>query len=1144
MRFQIRLAAAILFACLATSLFSQTPTATLVGIVKDSSGDRVTNAAVEIRNADTNEVRKVFSGPRGEFLAPNLAPGIYAVGITKEGFRALRQTGLELQLDQEARIEFSLEVGSLAQTVQVEASAPVINTENAAKGDVIVAQEMVEMPLNGRDFTDLAMLVPGVLPNSDGTRGSVMAVNGARADNTNFLIDGFNNQNPRDSNPQARPNLDAMQEFKMQTSGYSAETGRLAGGVINTVLKSGGNRPHGALFEFLRNDVVDARNFFNTSKSALRRNQFGATLDGPVYIPKLYNGRDHTFFLFSWESYRQATGLPRLGVVPSLLQRQGDFSGLAPLKDALAAGACTAASAAACFPRNQIPQSRLSPISLAMQAYYPLPNRTGVNNYYADARSESWWDSYVVKIDQHLRASDTLSFRYLTRTSWGQNPFATGNLGTFVATTGGPQRLAGLTYTHLFSPRLINEARFGLTRTVSSGGGDHQGIDYNARFGIPGLTTDPKLIGFPWIQMSGYEGLGDASNLPQQAAVTNYNAADTVTWVKSRHLIKFGGEVLRFQWNNLYDNYVRGVYAFTGSWTTQPYADFLLGLLNNTHRVVGTNVNYLRTTNSSFFFQDDWKVTPRLTLNLGLRYELPTPPHDKYGRWSNFIPELNKWVMASNASLVAANAGFANPSRIATAEQLGLPGSLVYANHKNLAPRFGFAWRPFGGNRTVVRGGYGIFYGTQLFNDVLVTQGQVFPFIIDQQIGRMANNPGYLTLANPFPVQPSLTSFNLTTASAWQLHAPTPYLQSWNLTIERDLGGQSAVELSYTGSKGTHLNRIFNLNQPYRSAATAPIFPVPYPGWGNINYYGFYFNSIYNGATATFRRRFSHNLFYRASYVYAKSIDSGSQLGTLGQVPSAAYGMQDPRNFRLERGRSDWDIGHSFTTSFSWSVPAHNRLLRGWEVAGTGTARTGAPITPMVSNINANLGEAVRPNRIGTGKLANPTPDRWFDPRAFPVVPDGSFTFGASGRDILDRPGTIQFNLALDRNFTIRERSKLQIRWEMFNALNHANFGAPVYFVNQPNAGTITSAADPRLMQLARGIPFERRPRQAWLRVPWLSKQREAPCTPEDAVETPLKRRRIEYAKGLSNRESIIALCRSWLSGALGAHSARSDARK
>src|SRR5579871_3511856 len=249
-----------LLACAIAVLSAQIPTATLVGIVKDSTGGLVANAAIEIRNSATNEVRKLVSSARGEFLAPNLPPGIYDVGISKEGFRTLRQTGLELQLDQEARVEFLLEVGSLAQTVRVEASVPVINTENAVKGDVVVAQEMVEMPLNGRDFTDLAMLVPGVLPNSDGTRGSVMAVNGARADNTNFLIDGFNNQNPRDSNPQARPNLDAMQEFKMQTSGYSAETGRLAGGVINTVLKSGGNQVHGTLFEFVRNDAFDTRN--------------------------------------------------------------------------------------------------------------------------------------------------------------------------------------------------------------------------------------------------------------------------------------------------------------------------------------------------------------------------------------------------------------------------------------------------------------------------------------------------------------------------------------------------------------------------------------------------------------------------------------------------------------------------------------------------------------------------------------------------------------------------------------------------------------------------------------------------------------------------------------------------------------------
>ena len=774
-----------------------------------------------------------------------------------------------------------------------------------------------------------------------------MTINGARADNTNFLIDGFNNQNPRDANPQARPNLDAMEEFKIQTSGYSAESGRLAGGVMNVVLRSGGNQFHGAAFEFLRNDKFDARNFFNTSKSELRRNQFGATVEGPVGLPKIYNGRDRTFFLFSWESYRQIQGQPSLQVVPTLAARQGNFAGLAPIKDPLATGTCSATNAAACFPNNQIPASRISPTSLAIQQYYPLPNMPGVNNFYIDPRSVSNWDSYVVKIDQHISSTDSLSFRYLVRPSNGTGPFS-GSIPAFLAGTNGDQSLAGLSYTRLFRPTLINEARFGVSRTHNGGTGGHQDKNYNAMFGIPG-PTNPYLQGFPIVQISNYSYLGDASNEPMRIYVTNYTVGDTLTWVSGSHLIKIGGEVNHMQWNNLYINNQRGTFAFTGSWTTQPYADFLLGFLNSATRAIGTNQNYLRGTNEGFFMQDDWKILPRLTLNIGLRYELPLPVHEKNDRWANYMPEYSKYVYSADPTAQIAGSAFTDPTKVATAAQLGVPDSLVYARYNDLAPRFGLAWRPFGDNRTSIRGGYGIFYGSQLYNNVNVYLGQVFPFLVSQGINRNTANPQYLSWVNPFPVTPSLSSNIATVAvSGWELHAPTPNLQSWNLTMEREVGFDSVIEVGYSASKGTHLSRVYNINQPFRSAAAYPNFPVPYPGWSTINYIGFGFDSSYESASATFRRRFARGVFYRLSYTYGKSLDDASQLGVSSStIPAGTGGMQDPRNFRLERGRSDWDAGHTFTMSFSWEIPGpRHLLLRGWQLAGTGTARTGQPFTP------------------------------------------------------------------------------------------------------------------------------------------------------------------------------------------------------
>jgi len=998
----------------------------------------------------------IMTGQRGEFTMANLPPGIYDVSIIKDGFRTLHETGLELQLDQQARMDYHLQLGSLAEKVEVTASVPLVNTENAMKGDVMVGQEMIEMPLNGRDFSDLLFLMPNVVQRQGGTAPeSDFATNGQRGDNVNFVIDGINNRNPRGGTPAVQPNLDAMQEFKVETSGYSAEAGRNAGGLVPMVLKSGTNQFHGGLFEFLRNDKMDARNFFSTSKPELRRNQFGGLLSGPVWIPKLYNGHNRTFFLFSWESCREVDGSPTLAVVPTASMEQGDFSALGPIKDPLATGSF--------FPGNRIPLSRMSPTSLKIQTVYPLPNNPGLNNFYSAVPGTTNWDSPLIKIDQVLTSRDNLSFTYLKRYNNNVAPYNDGKLPMLDGEIQhGRNTLVGLNYTHIFTPALIDEARFGVTRSVQYDVDGMGAVDYNSQFGLPG-PADPKLMGFPKISVTNFTALGTNAAMPLQYWITSYNASNTLTWTKGTHLIKFGGEVLLSDFFRVYDTNVRGTYTFTGSWTSQPFADFLLGLPNSDSMLIGEEKSYLISPNYSAFVQDAWKVTRRLTLDLGLRYELPKPLYDKYGRLENFVPELGKLVVGSMAG-APAGVGFTNASAVETAAQAGLPSSLQYTSYKKFAPRFGFAWRPYGGNHTVLRGGYGLFYGTWEFNSVLNAFAGTFPFVINITNNRNANNPSYLTFANAFPVAPNLVQ-SVLSVSGYQLQAPNPYTQSWNLTLEREIGHASALEMGYIGSKGTHLSYTGNVNQPIRSAATYPNFPVPYPQWSTISYVDFSLNSIYNAASFTFRRRFADKFFYRASYTYSKSIDQGSHLTYSGE--------QDPRNMRLERGRSDWDRGHVFTMDFSWQAPKrYNVFLRGWQLAGTGIASTGFPVSPSVNNVNLNLGEAGRPNRIAKGTLPHPSVQHWYDTSAFPAVATGSYTFGTSGRDILDGPGKIALNLALSRNFPLREKSNLQFRLEAFNFLNRANFGQPVETVNTPNAATIVSAADGRNVQVALRYSF------------------------------------------------------------------------
>ena len=1056
-------------------LSAQTPTATLVGRVEDATGAVIPGAGIQVRNVNTNLSRKVMSGAAGDFTVPNLAPGKYHVTVECAGFKRLEQTGLELQVDQTARLILKMQVGALAESIEVTAAVPAINTENAVQGEVIVSQELLEMPLDGRDFGDLAYLVPGVDRTAESGQGSGYAVNGARSDNTNFVVDGFNNQDPRSGDVQARPPLESMQEFKMQTTGYSAEFGRLAGGVVNMALKSGANQPHGSLFEFLRNDQFDARNFFVAQKAKLRRNQFGGTLSGPVTIPKLYSGRDRTFFLFSWESYRETVGLTRLGRVPTDLERQGDFSQTLDadgkpilLRDPLAPGVCTATNKGGCFPNNRIPADRISPISQKLLAYYPQENRPGqANNFIITANQPTTWDNYVGKIDQRLSAKDSLSFRILRRGNQGNNVFKGSAVGGFGSVSNQTDALYGLTFTRTLSPTFLNEFRAGLTRTARLENGVHAGHDYAADLGIPGTSKDPAMIGFPAITVTNMLPLGDDSKSPIQFVSNNLQWADTFTWVRGPHLVKFGADVLRAQFFQLLYGSGRGTFQFLDRWTNNGVGDFLLGYLNYDSITQTKSPSYLLSTNYGFFAQDDYKVSPRITLNLGLRYEIMKPVLEKYGRISNFLPHLGKIIVADDRTIPNFQElvdGSGLHGMVGTAREFGLPASLTYTRYRNFAPRFGMAWRPFGGNRSVVRGGYGVFFGNTQTEPIRQDLTSLYPFVITKTYQRLTSNPLVLTLANPFPEIRGVIS-GVSNASAYELYPPSQYLQSWNLAVERELGHGSAVEIAYVGSKGTHLSRRYDLNQPFYTPQSKGSLR-PYAGVSTINYYSFGSNSTYNAGLVTFHKRFSRGFFYRANYIYSKSIDNASQV-----TSKSAGGYQDAqnaRNLRSERGRSDWNNGHAFTMNFSCESPfRRSRLTRGWQLAASGRMYTGQPFTPQTSNADLNNGEANRPDRSAKGMLDVRTPERWFEVTAFPLVPRLAYRYGNSGRGILDGPGFVALNTSLSRRFHVREAGSLQFRWELFNVSNHTNFRMPNVYVNAPNGATITQANPARQMQVA-----------------------------------------------------------------------------
>ncbi|MBI4905568.1 MAG: TonB-dependent receptor [Acidobacteria bacterium] len=1073
--------------------------ASVTGVVTDSQQAAIAGVQIKIRKTDTNIDREILTSHDGTYTVTSLPPGPYLLSASHPGFRTYQKTAIVLEIGQTYRNDIQLEIGNVTESVSVTADIAPLNTESGTvKGDVIVQAEINDLPLDGRDFTDLAFLVPGVMPNAQGGQGSFASINGARADSTNFYVDGFNNRNPRGAAAQVRPNMSAMQEFKMETSGYSAEIGRMAGGVINMVLRSGTNQYHGDIFYYVRNNIIDARGFFDQQKQKLNRHQFGATLHGPIQIPKLYNGRNRTFFMFSWESYRQLVGTTSITHVPSLLERQGDFS----QSFSLTAATLTVRdpfSSNSPFPGNLIPLSRFHPTAVKLMQYYDLPNRADRrNNFITFANDNDRWNSYLGKVDHRFNTSNSLSFRYQKRFADTTEPLNTSALGKFGLVTADDRSLMGLEFTHMFSPTLLMEVHTGYSRNATVQNSVWGGVDVASQLGIPGTTREPGLLGFPLFNITDYATIGSGANQPVEYFVTDIQNGGKMTWVKSKHVMKWGFSVERTRFNQPYFNNNRGTFNFTGSWTGAPLADLLLGNMNATTRTVGWNRNYLRATSMGAFFNDDFKLRPNLTLNLGVRYEIDRIPNDRYNHITNFVPELGKVVLAFNdpsVADVAAAAGLTD--RVTYASAVGLPNSLVYPDYNNIAPRVGLAWSPRKNRRSVIRGGYGVFYTGHLLNPFRNSLQNTFPYARTETYNRVATRPDLVNLTNPFP-NDRLVVGGTTTSNGYEVDARTGYLQSWNLTIERDLGSGVAIEIGYVGSKGSKLGRLKDINLPRRSLssylagiALVNLRPFPYFN-GAINQYQFHSNSVYNAGQFSLRKRGRSGTFYRFNYSFSKSIDDVSQLNGNADAGLTAA-AQDINNRRLDRGRADSDRGHVVTAAFSWMLPigkgralfanasgVRQALVAGWQFSGTSFFATGAPLTPVTAGINLNLGESQKPNRVGKGIPAEIDGKRrgvdysWFKTTDFSAVPSCvsvavgcppdqngflPFVYGNSGRNIIDGPGLAYINLSMMKNFRMGERKNLQFRIESFNALNHPNFQMPNHQFNASSAGLITGTA-------------------------------------------------------------------------------------
>ncbi|HEV2802877.1 MAG TPA: TonB-dependent receptor [Pyrinomonadaceae bacterium] len=1074
----------VLVAC-APATFAQTHRASIRGTVTDPNGAVVAGASVTLINETTNERRTVVSNDEGEYSLAALPPAPYLIEVEAPNFK--RQSGqrIVLQVNQEARLNVRLDIGLTADAETVYGTAPLLEQDTPALGTVIEERQIRELPLDGRNFLELALLAPGTAPSAPGSAGSVrgdfaFSANGAREDSNNFLLDGVYNLDPKLNSFGVRPPVDGIQEFEISTSTYDASFGRNSGAQVNVVSKSGTNTLHGTLYEFHRNARFDARNFFAPADQPdpkYIRNQFGFSLGGAIR-------RDRTFFFGDYEGTRTREGITRVTNVPTLRERNGDFSQSrdqfgnpvfvrnpfaidpvtgTPLPCGLILGT---AITAGCFPNQTVPAQFQNSIGRAIANLYPLPNRNvPFANFVSSPTSTDRNDHFDLRFDHRFNDRSTFTTRY----SFGDRdlfePF-TGPTFSLVPGFGNfvPRRSQNLmlSETHVFSPRVVNEARFAFSRVASAVTAEGRGRSLNQQVGLPELSTNPRDFGLSFITITGYSPLGEEFNNPQQSTSNVFQFLDNATLVRGSHLAKFGFEFRALQQNAFRDVQSRGFLTFSNSFplTGNALADLLLGFPALTGGARLDNHQHLRGESYAVYANDSFRVTPRLTLSLGLRYEYNSPPVDAEDRANLYDPATRTL------------------SRVGTN---GIPRSGYEADKNNFAPRVGLAYTLNDAGTTVLRGGYGVYYDQPALapGEGLYFNAPYFDFNLYFSL------PGLpLTVNNPFPQN---FPFPLPdTALAFQRDLRTAYMQHWNVNIQQQLGASRVLEIGYAGSKGTKLLTARDINQPRPS--TLPFVLRPVPQFDDINLIESRGNSNYHSLQVRLQQRLTRGLALLSSYTYAKSIDDASNFFTSAGDPNFP---QDSQNLRLERGRSNFDVRHRLSASFSYELPFGRgrrflsdegfatTLLSGFQFNGILTLQTGRPFTvALLSEIdNSNTGRSTlgfgandRPNVVGDPNASNRTPERWFNTDAFTFPPSG--TFGNAGRNVIDGPGYQNFNASLLKNTRLSERINLQLRLEAFNLFNHPNFNLPDNFLGSPTFGQILSARDPRHLQFGAKLLF------------------------------------------------------------------------
>jgi len=1084
------LACVLLTALASLEVAAQQITGSIRGTVIDPSGAVVQSAAVTAQQAETGLTRSASTDRDGAYVLVELPIGHYQIRAEAKGYQKYLQEGISLDVNQTATVNVHLKLGAETQQVEVKADAQLVQSTVSSLGQTVMEREILDLPLDGRNFSQLGLLQPGVVPLTPGLlqaggaarAGQAYAVDGQRPESNNFLIDGADNVNAVDAGFVLKPPIDSIAEFRILTHNANAEFGRNTGSTTNIVTRSGANSFHGAAWEFLRNDAMDASDYFSHGVQALKQNQFGGTFGGPLR-------RDKTFFFGYYEGFRNRQGETVAATVPSLDERQGKFP--QPLFN-------FSAGQPVLVPNGQL--TSIDRVAENILPFFPKPN-DGTNTFRSTQTLSQNNDQFGLRLDHYLSHTDTLNLRYMYSAGPTIDPLSPVGANVPGFPVGEYDRGQNFVAqeTHVFSSTTIGVSRFSYLRNKFLLD-QHLNHESPSQLGFQYQPTLASAAGPPFIQVSGYSSVGDPITGPRNTFQNTFDLSGSLSWIRGRHELKFGGGYRRDQINALQGIATNGFFVFAGFPYSDGFASFLSGNPVVFLQGGGDFSREIRDRALNFYGQDTYKVTSHLTLNLGLRYELPLPATENKNRVNLFVPGAQSKIIPT------APAGLLYPG------DPGVPSGLIPTQKTAFAPRVGLAWDPRGDSKTVVSAAYGIFYEPYYTGQGGPLQDPISapPYLKTLQIGYPVHsfaNPFYSP--NPF-AQPFPEPMTLLVVSR---NLRLPYAQDWNLNIQRSFGADWLFQIGYVGTTGVRLPRFIegnpaiympgfdssgnpksttsNVNQRrlYSGCTLAQPDNCVYGSVGEIASIA---NSSYNALEASLRKRFGHGLSFLASYTWAHSIDDVSSFNITGSASQPVAGendlAQNPFDLAAERGRSMFDARHRFVLSYQWSLPFlqhssdwYGKVLGNWQLNGIVTAMSGTPFTVFDSNDVSLQGTAPeisgfssnRPNVIGNPNSGPHTATQWFNVNAFQRITQDPNSpvqqFGNEGRNAVQGPGYVNWDFSVFKNIQVTESKEIQFRGELFNVLNHTNFRLPVSDISAPSAafGHIQSDVSPRVIQVA-----------------------------------------------------------------------------